>query len=215
MGCLTGMRETLAPACALSIPAGAIALGPAPQRDQDRPGTKAPGQRPPRPRRALAFRGAGITGLCESRAQGRRKRKSRFRVPPEHATELSLLLWQGLSPLPQRCAGIRTSPGAKAPGQRPSRPRRALACRYEGGDALFATVPRARGKRDAFPDRARTGESTASASMAGANAPATVPRRDQDQPGAKAPGQRPPRPRRALLARRVGRWPLCLPDLPV
>ncbi|MCA3504690.1 MAG: IS110 family transposase [Rhodobacter sp.] len=30
-----------------------------------------------------------------------------------------------------------------------------------------------------------------------------------------APGQRPPRPRRALPARRVGRWPLCLPDLPV
>ena len=27
------------------------------------------------------------------------------------------------------------------------------------------------------------------------------------RPGAKAPGQRPPRPRRALLARRVGRWP--------
>jgi len=122
MGCLTGMRETLAPACALSIPAGAIALGPAPQRDQDRPGTKAPGQRPPRPRRALAFRGAGITGLCESRAQGRRKRKSRFRVPPEHATELSLLLWQGLSPLPQRCAGIRTSPGAKAPRPAPVPP---------------------------------------------------------------------------------------------
>jgi len=33
--------------------------------------------------------------------------------------------------------------------------------------------------------------------------------------GPKPPGQRPPRPRRALLARRVGRWPLCLPDLPV
>jgi hypothetical protein len=31
------------------------------------------------------------------------------------------------------------------------------------------------------------------------------------QPGAKAPGQRPPRPRRALRTRRVGRWPsLCL-----
>ena len=33
--------------------------------------------------------------------------------------------------------------------------------------------------------------------------------------GAKAPGQRPPRPWRALLARRVGRWPLYLPELPV
>ena len=36
-----------------------------------------------------------------------------------------------------------------------------------------------------------------------------------DQPGAKAPGQRPPRPRRALCTRRAGRWPLMLPDLPV
>jgi len=33
--------------------------------------------------------------------------------------------------------------------------------------------------------------------------------------GPKAPGQRPPRPRRALRPRRVGRWPLCLPELPV
>jgi len=51
--------------------------------------------------------------------------------------------------------------------------------------------------------------------MAGAIAPATALRWDQDQPGAKAPGQRPPRPWRALLARRVGRWPLLVPDLPV
>ncbi len=35
------------------------------------------------------------------------------------------------------------------------------------------------------------------------------------QPGAKAPGQRPTRPWRALLARRVGRWPLLCPHLPV
>ncbi len=51
--------------------------------------------------------------------------------------------------------------------------------------------------------------------MAGAIAPAAVLRRYQDQPGAKAPGQRPPRPRQALLARRAGRWPLLFPDLPV
>jgi hypothetical protein len=51
--------------------------------------------------------------------------------------------------------------------------------------------------------------------MAGAIAPATVLRPYQDQPGAKAPGQRPPRPRRALLARRAGRWPAVFPDLPV
>jgi hypothetical protein len=34
-------------------------------------------------------------------------------------------------------------------------------------------------------------------------------------PGAKAPGQRPPRPRRALRPRRVGRWPALRVDLPV
>ncbi len=48
-------------------------------------------------------------------------------------------------------------------------------------------------------------------SLAGAIAPATVLRRYQDQPGAKAPGQRPTRPRRALRPRRVGRWPIVVP----
>jgi len=51
--------------------------------------------------------------------------------------------------------------------------------------------------------------------LAVAIAPATALRWLQDRPGAKAPGQRPPRPWRALRTRRVGRWPLCLPDLPV
>ena len=36
-----------------------------------------------------------------------------------------------------------------------------------------------------------------------------------DQPGAKAPGQRPPRPWRALRPRRARRWPELCPDLPV
>jgi hypothetical protein len=47
--------------------------------------------------------------------------------------------------------------------------------------------------------------------------PSPLPQRfgDTRPPGAKAPGQRPPRPRRALHARRVGRWPLLFPDLPV
>ena len=58
-------------------------------------------------------------------------------------------------------------------------------------------------------------DSTITASLAGAIAPATAIRWHQDGPGAKAPGQRPPRPRRALLARRVGRWPLSFPDLPI
>jgi len=69
--------------------------------------------------------------------------------------------------------------------------------------------------RVAFPDPAHTDESTVTAAMAGAIAPATGLRREQERPGAKAPGQRPPRHRRALLARRVGRWPALFPDLPV
>jgi len=94
-------------------------------------------------------------------------------------------------------------------------PGRALACVVPGPAGLQGTVPRGRGKRGAFPVPARRGESTVTASMAGAIAPAMALRWDQDQPGAKAPGQRPTRPWRALRTRRVGRWPLSLPDLPV
>jgi hypothetical protein len=42
--------------------------------------------------------------------------------------------------------------------------------------------------------------------LAGAIAPATAAALILGPPGAKAPGLRPPRPRRALFARRVGRW---------
>jgi len=81
---------------------------------------------------------------------------------------------------------------------------------------VYRAPPRAGGEtRVSFPVPARTDDSHAPASMAGAIAPATAPRRDQDQPGAKAPGQRPPRHRRALPARRAGRWPLLFQDLPV
>ncbi len=69
--------------------------------------------------------------------------------------------------------------------------------------------------RVAFPVPAHNDDSTITASLAGAIAPATASRRDQDRPGAKAPGQRPPRPWRALRPRRVGRWPLSVQDLPV
>ena len=51
--------------------------------------------------------------------------------------------------------------------------------------------------RVAFPVPARTDESTVTVPMAGAIAPATAPRWHQDQPGAKAPGQRPTCPRPA------------------
>ncbi len=51
--------------------------------------------------------------------------------------------------------------------------------------------------------------------MAGAIAPATAPRRSQARRGPKAPGQRPPRPWRVLLARQAGRWPAVRLDLPI
>ena len=49
-------------------------------------------------------------------------------------------------------------------------------------------------KRTAFPGPARTDEGTAPVSMAGAIAPATAPRRDQDQPGAQSPRPAPAPP---------------------
>jgi len=81
-----------------------------------------------------------------------------------------------------------------------------------GPAGLQGTVPRGRGKRGSrflFPHG--TGESTFTAAMAGAIAPATAPRCLLSSRGPKAPGQRPPRPRRALCTRRVGRWPFVVP----
>ena len=120
-------------------------------------------------------------------------------------------------------------PGAEAPGQRPPRPWRALCSGRVGRwplslpDLPVHRAPsRAGGEtRVAFPVPARTGEGTLTASMAGAIAPATVLRRDQDRPGAQSPRSAPApppasaRPWRALCSGRVGRWPLSLPDLPV
>jgi len=120
--------------------AGAIAPATVLRRYQDQPGAKAPGQRPPRPRRALRprrvgrwpFVGPGPAGLQGTVAHGRGKRGSRFLVPPEQAKALPPRQWQGPSPLPPCYADIRTSWGPKAPGQRPPRPRRALRPRRVG-----------------------------------------------------------------------------------
>ena len=131
----------------------------------------------------------------------------------------SPLPWQGPSPLPQGYAGIRTGRGPRpAASARP-----ALGGRFPpaGSDAglWFSRTLRSAGNRRAravetrvaFPGPARTDDSTVTAPLAGAIAPATALRRDQDRPGANAPGQRPPRPRRALCTRRVGRWPFVVP----
>jgi len=72
------------------------------------------------PRPAPAPAGAGLCPSRTCRSTGHRparagKRGSRFLVPPEQATALSPLQWQGPSPLPQRYAGIRTGRGPKPP----------------------------------------------------------------------------------------------------
>jgi hypothetical protein len=115
---------------------------------------------------------------------------------------------------------IPGQPGAQSPRPAPAPPMagasrppgRALACVMPGPAGLRGTVAHGRGKRSAFSVPARNGGTvrirTASAvAMAGAIAPATALRCPLASRGPKAPGQRPPRPRRALLARRVGRWP--------
>jgi len=128
-------------------------------------GPKAPGQRPPRPRRALPARRVGRWPLClldlpvfrePSRAGG--GNAMRFLFPPGRATALSPLQWQGPSPLPQCCAGSGPAGGQSprpAPAPPPAGalrpPGRALASVFPVPAGLQGTVPRGRGKRDAFP----------------------------------------------------------------
>jgi len=85
----------------------------------------------------------------------------RFLVPARTAKALSPLEWQvewqGPSPLPHRHAGTQSSRGPKAPGQRPPRHRRALACGAPGPAGLRRTAPPRAGKRGACPVSALPG----------------------------------------------------------
>jgi len=91
--CLTEKQEPLPPARAFRILAGAIAPATAPRCPLSGRGPKAPGQRPPRPRRALPARRVGrwpvgvpgSAGLRGTVARGRGKRGSRFLIPPKGA----------------------------------------------------------------------------------------------------------------------------------
>jgi len=125
----------------------------------------------PPPGRALASVVPGPAGPQGTVARGRRKRRSRFLIPPAGSEALSPLQWQGPSPLPLRQTGIRTSRGPKAPGQRPPRLRRALCtrragrwpCVVPGPAGLQGTVARGRGKRGSrflFPPGQAKGPST-------------------------------------------------------
>ncbi len=120
----------------------------------DQQGATAPGQRPPRPRRALATVVPGPAGPQGTVAQGRGKRGSRFLLPPDQAKALSPLPWRGPTPLPQHHAdpwpaggqSPRPAPAPLPAGASPP-PGRALASVFPGPAGLQGTVPRGRGKR--------------------------------------------------------------------
>ena len=178
------------------------------------PGAKAPDRRPPRHRRALHARRVGHwpivvpgpAGLRDTVRHGRGKRGSRFLVPPGGAKAPSPLDWQRPSPLPQRKAGPCPAGGQSprpAPAPPPAGaslpPGRALASVSPGPAGLRGTDARGRGKRGSrFLIPPALTKVLPPASMAGAIAPATALHWHQDQPGAKAPGQRPTRPWPAL-----------------
>jgi len=190
--------------------AGAIAPATLLRWHQDRPGAKAPGQRPPHHRRALCIRRVGRwpfvvpgpTGLQGTVAHGRGKRGSRFLIPPALTKALPPRRWQGPSPLPQRHAGIRTSRGPKPPASARPAPGGRFPPAGSGAGLCWSRTCRSTGHRPAragetrvaFPVPARTDDSTITAFLAGAIAPATASRRDQDQPGAQSPRPAPAPP---------------------
>jgi len=145
-------------------------------------GGLAPRQQPAPPGRALAFWGPGCDGPDAGDPTGREKRGA---FPPPGVTQAQApnrSIGSGHRPCHSATLNPR-QPGPKVPGQRPPRPWRAL-CPRRAGRWLFVglgpsglqgTVARGRGKRDAFPVPARTDDSTRTASMAGAIAPATAP----------------------------------------
>ena len=176
---------------------------------------------PHRPSRAPAFPALAGQALTESRSLTGGQTRVAFPGPARRGVlQDDRSLWQGPSPLPQRHAAPwpaggqspRPAPDPPPAGASPP-PGRALAFRGAWTDRSTGHRPARAGKRNAFPVPARTGESTVPASMAGAIAPATLLHWHLDRLGAKAPGQRPTRPWRALLARRVGRWPSVVPGL--
>ncbi len=145
----------------------------------------------------LPDRNARNSSACAPRGNGRGHR-------PCHSAPLT--------PRPPGAQSPRPAPAPPPAGaSRP--PGRALASLGAGCTGLGDSVPRGRGKRMRFLVPPGLGAEDQSPNHQPCchgrghrpchSAPPT-PR----LPGAKAPGQRPPRPRRALPARQVGRWPL-------
>jgi hypothetical protein len=131
----------------------------------------------------------------------------RFLLASTLTKALSPLQWQGPSPLPQRQADP-TPAGGQSPGRRPPRPRRALRPRRVGRwPALRVDLP-------VYRAPSCTGGETRCVSCSRphqrkhfhrchgrGHRPCHNATLTPRLPGSKAPGQRPPRPRR------VGRWP--------
>jgi len=193
--------------CACCIPAGGQSPRPAP--DPPPAGASRP------PGRALAFRDAWTCRSAGHRRAGAGETRCVFLCPPGGAKAVSPLQWQGLSPLPRRNVACR-QPGAKAPGQRPTRPRRPLCpCRVRrwlllfpdlpvcgapsrtGGETRCVSCARPEGRSRAFPDAWPFWQGTS-----------PLPQRHVASLPAAGPQPAPAPPPR-------GRWPLFLPVPPV
>jgi hypothetical protein len=165
-------------------------------------GPKPPASARPAPGGRFAPAGSGAclcfsrtcwsTGQCPARAGGNAGRVSCSR--PERRRHPHRFNGRGHRPC-HSATLILDQPGATGPGQRPPRPWRLLRPRraglwpfvVPGPTGLQGTVVRGRGKRAAIPDPAYTDESTVTASMAGAIAPAAAPRCPLSSRGPKPP----------------------------
>ena len=200
-----------------------LILGP-PGAQSPRPAPAPPpagASRPPG--RALASAGPIPAGLQGTVPSGRRKRGSRFLFPPKrttapprfngrghrpcHSATLPLASREPKPPASARPAhGGRFSPAGSGAGLRSSRTCRSTRHR----------PTRAGETRVAFPDPARTDDSTLIASLAGAIAPATAPHCPTPAGGqgpravsAPPPAGAPSPPGRALACRCAGSLGLC------
>jgi hypothetical protein len=164
---------------------------PLPQRYADpmpAGGPKPPASARPAPGGRFSPAGSGA-GLCWCGWRGSWGQRSAragethaFPVPARSGGGTAPLQWQGPSPLPQRHADPWPAGGPKPPASaRPARGGRfspagpGAGLRYSRTCRSAGNRPARAGKRSAFPVPARTDESTFTASMAGAIAPATAP----------------------------------------
>jgi hypothetical protein len=228
---LRGGRRCLAFLPTSLAMAKAIAFATAQRCHPVQPGAKAPGQRPPRHRRALLARRVGrwpalyeVRRSLPHRSAGAGETQCVSCPRPERGRKVAPCLAPRRHGKGHRLCHAATSPPASRGPKPPASARPAHGGRFSpagtGAGLCCARTcrstghcPARAGKRSAFPVPARRGGGRWCHAFPLPpppwQRPSPLPRRNvaSRQPGAKAPGQRPPRPRRALLARRVGRWP--------